>query len=198
MTTPSISLELEDAATSGGRRGRRLRSVVESEFAGAIAAVSLPPAQRTFLESRWLGQVVWMESAAARSRVPHYALRLTTVVGAVVIPALVGLELSGAFDVAIGWTTFALSLLVASSAAVEEFFRFGERWRHYRRTAERLKREGWLFLQLSGTYRRFGGDRSTAYPVFADRVEAILQQEVEGYFEDVVARKEPDEKKEAE
>lgn len=190
MSMPSIPLEGEAAAAAGDRRERGSGGPVQSEFAGAIAAVSLPEAERRFLESRWLGQVEWMEAAAARSRRPYYALRLTTVVGAVVIPALVGLQLTGDFDLALRWTTFGLSLLVATSAAVEEFFSFGERWRHYRHTAEQLKREGWLFLQLTGRYRRFKGDHEAAYPAFSARVETILQTEVEGYFADVVSEEE--------
>jgi hypothetical protein len=192
MSTPSIQLEreaTEAAGTAGPEAG------VSPEFDRAVAAISLPDAERGFLESRWLGQVNWMEAAAGRTRRPYYVLRLTTVVGAVIIPALVGLQVSGGFDTALKWTTFGLSLLVATSAAVEEFFRFGERWRHYRDTAEQLKREGWLFLQLSGRYRRYGR-HTPAYPLFATRVETILQAEVKGYFEDVVAQPEHEEKEE--
>jgi hypothetical protein len=192
MSTPSIQLEHE---ATGAARAAGPEAGVSSEFDRAVAAISLPDAERGFLESRWLGQVNWMEAAAGRTRRPYYILRLTTVVGAVVIPALVGLQVSGGFDTALKWTTFGLSLLVATSAAVEEFFRFGERWRHYRDTAEQLKREGWLFLQLSGRYRRYRR-HAAAYPVFATRVEAILQAEVKGYFEDVVAQPEHEEKEE--
>jgi predicted alpha/beta hydrolase len=84
------------------------------------------------------------------------------------------------------WATFALSLLVAISAAVEGFFRYGERWRHYRRTAELLKTEGWQFLQLTGYYRRHAA-HALAYPLFASRVEDILQQDVDAYITTVAA-----------
>jgi len=196
MSTPSI--QLEGDATGTQRPAGQESAAVNSEFDRAIAAISLPAAEREFLEARWLGQVNWMEAAAARARRPYYILRLTTVVGAVVVPALVGLQVSGGFGVALKWITFGLSLLVATSAAVEEFLRFGERWRHYRDTAEHLKREGWLYLQLGGRYRRFNGDHAAAYPTFASRVEAILQAEVKGYFEDVVAHQESEEKEKEE
>ena len=61
------------------------------------------------------------------------------------------------------------------SAAVEGFFRYGERWRHYRRTAELLKTEGWQFLQLTGHYRRHIAHGS-AYPLFASRIDAGAKQ----------------------
>ncbi|MEH2129003.1 DUF4231 domain-containing protein [Nostoc sp.] len=51
------------------------------------------------------------------------------------------------------WSTFGLSQIVAISAAIEEFFHYGERWRHYRRTVESMKTQGWQFSQLTGPYR---------------------------------------------
>ena len=77
---------------------------------------------------------------------------------------------------------------MAISAAVEEFFRYGERWQHYRRTAELLKMEGWHFFQLSGPYRRFDS-HAEAYRAFAARVEDIIQPSVEVYFSEVASEK---------
>ena len=76
--------------------------------------------------------------------------------------------------------TFIVSLVVALSAAVEEFFRYGERWRHYRRMTESLKSEGWQFLQLSGAYAN--QTHIEAYPSFAARVEELSREEVESYI----------------
>ena len=92
---------------------------------------------------------------------------------------------SAAASELIGWLTFALSLLVALSVAVEEFFHFGERWRHYRRMSELLKAEGWQFLQLSGPYRT-SGSHAAAFPLFAERVEACARTEREEYMASVV------------
>jgi hypothetical protein len=44
-----------------------------------------------------------------------------------IVPALIGLNVSGEFANILRGITFALSLLVAISAAVEEFFHYGER-----------------------------------------------------------------------
>jgi hypothetical protein len=83
--------------------------------------------------------------------------------------------------------------VVALSAAVEEFFHYGERWRHYRRTVERLKSEGWQFFQLSGAY--VNQTHVQAYPAFAARVEELSREEVEVYTTQVVKEKqEKDEK----
>ena len=77
---------------------------------------------------------------------------------------------------------------------MEEFFHYGERWRHYRRTVELLKIEGWQFFQLSTPYRRYK-NHAEAYPVFAARVEGIIQPSVEVYITEVVREKEEEKEK---
>lgn len=66
---------------------------------------------------------------------------------------------------------------------------FGERWRHYRRTVERLKLEAWQFFQLSGPYSSHK-DHAEAYRTFASRVEGPIQQEVDMYIRHVVRERE--------
>ena len=63
-----------------------------------------------------------------------------------------------------------LGAVVAAASAVEGFFRFGERWQHYRRTAEVLKAEFWRYSQLSGPYKD-SPDHSHAFSTFVERVE---------------------------
>ena len=84
---------------------------------------------------------------------------------------------------------FAVSLVVAVSGAVEEFFHYGERWRQYRGTAELLMTEGWRFLQLSNDYAHFAS-QTEGYKLFAGRVEAILEQDMHSYLTKVAGAKE--------
>ena len=74
---------------------------------------------------------------------------------------------------------------------MDGFFRYGERWRHYRGTVERLKSEGWSFAELSGHYRRPNGTHQDVFSDFVSRVEQTLGQEVEEYVEGVVAEAQP-------
>jgi hypothetical protein len=102
-------------------------------FEHLIDAAQLDDHQREFLKLRWLDQLTWMESKAGKAQRFYYSLRLVTIIGAVVVPALVA---AGSLD---GWPghaaqigTWIVSLIVAISAAVEGFFQFGQRWRNYR------------------------------------------------------------------
>jgi hypothetical protein len=148
------------AATALPTHGPFTQVWLRTDLDALVQSLRLDPGQDHFLRSRWLENVLWMEDAAQRTRTRYYALRLTTVVGAVIVPALVSINAVGGAETAITWLTFAVSLVVAVSAAVEGFFRFGERWRHYRSLVEELKSEGWNFYELSGPYRAGGASHA--------------------------------------
>lgn len=170
---------------------------LKSDFGELIEALDLPDLKKHFLRSRWLDQVLWMEGRANSAKVWYLVLRLTTIVGGVIIPGLVKLSLSTVMVTVSTWTAFGVSLLVAITAAVDGFLRFGEQWRHYRWKVELLKNEGWQFLQLSGKYTHYTS-HAKAYKAFATRVERLNQLEVETYITEVTREKEEAEEGEAE
>lgn len=169
---------------------------LKKDINSVIESIDLSDLQKHFLRSRWLEEVLWMESKAHNARMWHYFLRLVAIIGGVIVPALIGLNPSdrSASDI-LRIFTFAISLVVAISVAVEGFLRYGERWRHYRRTVELLKVEGWQFFQLGGPYRTYG-KHSEAYPFFAEKVEERIQQEVDVYIAEVVKDKEKEKREE--
>ena len=118
------------------------------EMAKLIASLDLPELNKEFMRARWLELVIWMDGKAKESVWWYRRLRLATIVGGVIVPALVSLNIGSDMQGLVQMLTFIVSLVVALSAAVEEFFRYGERWRHYRQMTESLKSEGWQFFQL--------------------------------------------------
>lgn len=141
--------------------------------------------QKKFLRSRWLDQVIWIEGKTDENQKWYYRLHLVSIIGGVIIPALVSLNLgSEEISIVIRVMTFILSLIVAISVAIEQFFHYGERWRHYRHNVETLKSEGWQLSQLSGPYRSFS-NHSDAFGAFVSRVEEIQQRETELFICDV-------------
>jgi hypothetical protein len=155
---------------------------VEQDLGALIDSIDLSDVQMQFMRGRWLDQVVWMGAAANRARRRYYALRLVTVLGAVLVPALVSLNLAGDAGATVDWLAFSVSLLVAACAAVDGFFQFGTVWRHYRARVELLKSEGWSFAQLSGPYRRPKATHASAFPSFVTRIETAIGQEVEEFI----------------
>lgn len=162
---------------------------LKQELGDVIGTLELEELQQRFMRSRWLDQVVWMEGQANSARTRYYLLRLTAIIGGVVIPALVSLNVGEQAAPVVRWTVFVISLVVAISVAVEEFFHYGDRWRHYRQTVEQLKSEGWRYFQLTGNYRRYQS-HADAYPRFADMIEEISRQDVTTYISQIVLEKE--------
>lgn len=158
------------------------RKYLKQTFCGLIDRLDLSDLRKDFLKNRWLDQLMWLEGRATKERNRHHTLRLITIIGGVIIPALVGSgKGSERWQDVLGWSAFGLSQAVAVCAAVEEFFAPGEKYRNYRNTAETLKIEGWEFFQLTGAYRQFV-DHTDAYTAFAQRVEQYIKQDVQGFI----------------
>jgi len=165
-------------------------SDVKTTFEQLMNNSDLEPRQREFVELRYLDQLTWMEGKAKKAQWFYYRLRLITIIGAVVVPALVSLNtLHDWKGTAAQIATWVVSLIVAISAAVEGFFQFGQRWRNYRSTAERLKIEGWRFFQNIDPYESDNGSQAAVFGKFADNVEDLFQKEVDTYITEVVAEK---------
>ncbi|MBD2311952.1 DUF4231 domain-containing protein [Desertifilum sp. FACHB-1129] len=163
---------------------------LRQELGELVEQLQLPDLYKQSLKRRWLDQVVWADKKAAECRRWHYRLRLTTIIGGVILPALVGINFevgndNPAFRKWFPYLPFALSQVIAVSAAVEEFCRFGDRWRDYRQTAENLKAEGWQYLQLSSSYGSVNSHLE-GYPLFASRVESIIKNDVQNYISELV------------
>jgi len=182
----------EIRSDKGGRVSRQkayLASLRKDLDERIIEKLDIDDLHKEFLRLRWLDQVLWMEERANNTKVFYYVLRLTTIICGVIIPALGSSLLSGDAITWVTWAVFVLGLLVAISAALEEFLRYGEQWRHYRLKVELLKNEGWLFLQLSGRHYHHFPSHAKAYPRFARRVEKWNRLEVDEYLTDVVQDK---------
>jgi len=130
---------------------------VRTQIGDLIDQLELPNLYKHALKDRWLDQMIWADKKAGENRKLYYRLRLMTIIGGVLLPALVGISVqlgqdSSFFRVWFPPLTFVLSQIIAVSVAVEEFCKFGDRWREYRKMAEELKSEGWQYLQSSGSY----------------------------------------------
>jgi hypothetical protein len=154
---------------------------LKDQFEEMIDGITLGDLQKRFLRDRWLDQLLWFENKATANQHRYYALRLVTIVGGVIVPALVGLTVreNNVADT-LAWITFSVSLVVAIAAALDGFFGFGERWRSFRRTAELLKADGWQYFELSGPY--VAADHTAAFPRFTAHTETLIQQDLKAFI----------------
>src|SRR3954467_2880680 len=122
------------------------------QLAAALHALELDAEDKANLSRRYLDYIDWLEGAAARSRRGYYALRLTALIAAAIVPALVAADAGDETRS----TAAVLGDAVAAATATETFLCLGERWRHYRTIAELIKSEGWVFAQRAGPYAHTG------------------------------------------
>lgn len=161
---------------------------------GIIEKIGLKEMDKDLMCYRWLVRVENMEKDARKSKLRHYAFKMTVIVGSAIVPVLASLNTppstneASTYHTVIYLATLIVSMIVSISAGVHEFFRYGDRWRHYRGTVETLKSEGWHFIQQTGKYRNSGGHEK-GYRRFAERVEGILSKERERYMTDIAKEK---------
>lgn len=159
-----------------------------------IEKTDLPEREKDLMCYRWLVRVENMEKDARKSKLRHYLSKMIIIAGSAIVPVLASMnnppDLSTGLNSQslIYYTTLLVSMVVSVSAGVHEFFRFGDRWRHYRGTVESLKSEGWHFIQQTGRYRNIGG-HTKGYKRFAERVENILNKERERFMNDIAKEK---------
>lgn len=176
---------MHSVAVNGASLREELSSIVESK------ELALSNLQKSYLRSRWMEQLLLTSGKYKRAMRTYYALRLSTLIGCLLILLLVSLNVNASEG---GWLspvrglTIFFSLLVSACVAIEHLFNLGESHRRYERVAERLKAEGWRFLQLSGPYQSYKS-HSDAFAVFANQVEALSQMDVEVYNFDVVGER---------
>jgi hypothetical protein len=168
----------------------------------AVGSLDMSEKRKEWMRDRWLDQVLWFDRRALHANRRYAALRMIAIAGGVLVPALVSLGHGAGDSSAWDWATpaaFIISVMVAISVGLDSFFHFGERWRHFRRTAELLKTEGWLFIEGGGRYKRYqhlASFHDKAFPLFATKVEELVRRDVEVYLTRIVQEKQEDSEKE--
>lgn len=178
------------AGTSASRQRRghgppkEVHDQLEQMYAAAEPFVA-DAGRRAYWKARWETYVVLAAGRANSNRGQFYWLRSLAVGSSVVVPSLVGLNLSGTGGVAVRWVTFGLSLVAALSTAALALFRFGDRWFLYRRLQDDLLRVGWALIGKSP------GSADEAWPAFVASTEAAVASYVGAYETDVITAAQP-------
>ncbi|HEY9659735.1 MAG TPA: hypothetical protein V6C65_14860, partial [Allocoleopsis sp.] len=58
-----------------------------------IENINLSRLEKEFLKARWLDQMIWMEEKSSHLRKLHNQLRVTTLIGSVIAPILITLNI---------------------------------------------------------------------------------------------------------
>jgi Protein of unknown function (DUF4231)/Chitinase class I len=181
LKLPCYSILATEADKAMAKKKNDYRQYLKQQFGDLIDRLDLSDLRKDFMKNRWLDQVLWLEGKASKEQKNYHSLRLVAIIGGILVPAMLSFKSSNPrLQEVIAWTAVTVSLTVAISSGVEEFFTCGEKYKNYRNTAEGLKIEGWQFLQLTGPYSSYE-IHDDAYENFAARVEQYIQQDLQAF-----------------
>jgi hypothetical protein len=165
-----------------GRRGRRrYLDDVYAEIALVLRTADVDEKTRGYLETRWAAQVQRATHNVGSNKRNYYTLRIPAVVCALVLPAVTNPTVDAEW---MRWAAWVLSVVVAVATGLESVFRYGNRWRLYRKLLDSLRNEAWAFQMSLGP--EYTADQSAAARTFITRCEEILARHGDSYVAEVV------------
>jgi hypothetical protein len=156
------------------------------EMARLFRSISiLTNLQKRILEVRYLSVVKEYEDRLRYVDFMYHLTRTTISLGSVTVPALLSIQSpnAGWNSVTLYWTTWVLSILVTIFHNFNSIFRFDKKFLGLHTTLEKLKSEGWQYLELSGRYSGHHGHVAPThlnqYVYFVNSIERIKLKQVE-------------------
>ncbi|WP_339708441.1 DUF4231 domain-containing protein [uncultured Kriegella sp.] len=130
-----------------------------------------------YVTERLDAQQKWYSKKSGINKDYHNRIKIATIICAVLIPLLSGLE-------SFGMLAGALGAVVAILTSVSGVMKFEQKWINYRTASERLKREKLLWQTKTPPY-----EKDNAFTLLVTRVETIINVE-NGDWGDYIASKE--------
>lgn len=158
------------------------------------ALTVLTPVQIRTLELRYIALLTSYKRRLKYVDFIHHFTRTFISLGSVAVPALLSIQ-SPTSDTPVGlyWTTWLISLSVTCFHNFTTLFRFDKKYFALHMTFEKLKSEGWAYLELSGRYsaqahHNHQVTHKNQYEHFVHTIEKIqlrqISEEYNGAFED--------------
>ncbi len=165
----------------------------DTSFQQALTNVILTPLQRSILEKRFVELVNQFAFRCMLLSVFFHTSRSVITVGSLIVPALLSIQYTDAspssqssntMSYQIYWVTWVISLLVTTFNGVQNIFKFEKKYYFLHTTIERLRSEGWQYIELSGRYSGFYTPDETPthenqFVFFCAAVEKIKMHQVE-------------------
>ncbi len=176
----------------------KARGTARDRLLRVIEMLNMSEDKKEWMRDRWLDQVHWFDGRARDANRRYSVLRVIAISGGVLVPALISVNPGTSTAWIWDWVkpaAFVISLMVAACVGLDGFFHYGERWRHFRRTAELLKTEGWLFIEGGGRYKQHQHRpdfHDRFFSLFATKVEELVRRDVEVYLTRIVQEKPED------
>jgi Protein of unknown function (DUF4231) len=151
----------------------------------------LQPAQQDYWNTVWAPAVDKAFRKLQNTRKWFYSLQGASTAAAVIVPALVGLNLSGSGGVTVRWVTFAVGLIGALCSSFLQLFRFGSRWRLYRDNFSALLLTGRNYVTSLALTQ--GQPTQEAWNKFQGDVDATIANYDRAYDAEIISAVQPQE-----
>jgi len=122
----------------------------------------------TYMKERVDDQISWYELKSASNKKWFHVMQITTLVASACIPVLTLFASQHWFRVIVA----SFAAIVTIAAGIASLCKFYENWYEYRKTAESLKHEKYMYAAKQGPYMR-----GSKYATLVERVEALVSQE---------------------
>lgn len=123
-------------------------------------------------------QIDWYSTKADLQKKRHYIFAISVIALGALISFLQVLDAAEW----IKYLTAALGAAISLIRALDSFLRPGETWQTYRKASENMKREQRLFINNADDYRKAANEED-AYRLFVERVEMVLAEEQQLYWQ---------------
>jgi hypothetical protein len=137
------------------------RETEDERFEHVLATTGLTRMQKNSIRRRFFEILREFRFRCRAYSLLFHVGHFTITVGSLVVPALLSVQYAGAgitfvdansFQAQVYWTTWILSLLVTMFNGVLVLFKVDMKYYFLHTTLERLRSEGWQYLQLTGRY----------------------------------------------
>ncbi|NJR12409.1 DUF4231 domain-containing protein [bacterium] len=151
-----------------------------------FARPTMQPHERFYMENRWYSQWTFFDKRANESKKKYLQLQQIIVIGSVIVPVLVafgpnlatiipsdGVVSQTVVRFFVDVATVIISTAVAVAAAWEGLHKYGDSWTTYRRAAEEMQQEKFMFDVRAGRY----ANDPNPYIKFVERCEEVIAQQ---------------------
>jgi hypothetical protein len=133
----------------------------EARYQTILSSTTLTPIQKQTIGTRYLTLLKNFRTRSAWYSFLFFTGHFIITVGSLIVPALLSVQyttstdssiVSTDFQMRIYWATWFLSLLVTTSNGILVLFKVDKKYYSLHTSLERLRSEGWQYLELTGRY----------------------------------------------
>jgi len=163
----------------------------EEEFVKILRSISeLSDLQIRIIEVRYISMIINYKKRVKKYDYFHHFIRLIISLGGVAVPALLSIQSPGQLNsISLYWFTWIVSLTVTVLQNLSNIFRFDKKYYGLHSTVEKLNREGWQYLELSGRYSTHDShpisNHSNQFLHFVNTIEKIQDKQMQEEYNSV-------------